>query len=273
MDNLKLPGGILLGIPFTRHPVPEWAMSIVTQSYPIGTNLTIFTTKYLEVGEARNQIADKAVELDTRYVWFVDDDTAPPNFAARKLIYELEKNGPPFDKAMVCGGIYCTKEDPPYPIVFKEEGQGAYWDWKVGDVFECNGIGTGCMMIRTELFKKLPKPWFKTVDIEPTDAKQFKHQMTDDLYFCRNVREAGYKILAHGGVIPIHWDEKTETPFMLPTGCPPLREYEAAMREGISLTDWKNKQEKESAAAQNAGLSLEDWRKNLDKEAAAFHGD
>lgn len=251
MENLKMPGGLLVAIPFTsaRKLMPEWAMGMMTQGYPIATNLTYFTTKNVEVGEAREQMAEKALELGTRFLFFVDDDVAPPVFAARKLIYELEQNGPPFGKVMVAAGIYCTKEDPPYPIVFKEQGSGASWDWKVGEVFPCFGIGTGCMMIRTEVFKHLPKPWFKTVDKDPTASNEFRHQMTDDLFFCQRVREAGFGILAHGGVIAIHWDEKTETPYMLPSGCYPLREYEAAQKEGLSLTEWKLKNDRLEAEA------------------------
>src|SRR5271163_4644470 len=101
MENLKMPGGLLVAIPFSnRNVTPEWAMSLATQGYPIATNLTYFTTRNVEVGEAREQMAEKAVELGTRYIWFIDDDTAPPVFAARKLIYELEQNGPPMGKAM-----------------------------------------------------------------------------------------------------------------------------------------------------------------------------
>jgi len=237
MENLKIPGGLLVGYTFTRSQkiLPEWHMAMVTQNWPVGTNLTYFTTLDMETGAARQSIAEKAVELGTKYVFFVDTDTAPPVFAARKLIYELEQH----DEAMACAGIYCTKEDPPYPIVFKDLGQGVSWDWLVGDVFECAGVGTGCMMIKTEVFSKLSKPWFQTVDIEPTDTHNFSNKQTDDLYFCRKVTEAGYKILAHGGVIPIHWDAETARPFMLPSGCKPLREYEASQREGITLTEYR----------------------------------
>jgi hypothetical protein len=31
--------------------------------------------------------------------------------------------------------------------------------------------------------------------------------VTDDMYFCRKVREAGFRLLAHGGVLPAHWGQ------------------------------------------------------------------
>ncbi len=109
---------------------------------------------------------------------------------------------------MVIGGIYCTKTDPPEPIVFKELGAGPFYNWKVGDVFECKGLGAGCMLIKTEVFKHISKPWFLEPDEIFVDAKDgvARNVGTDDLYFCQKVTEAGFKIMAHGGVLPVHID-------------------------------------------------------------------
>jgi hypothetical protein len=201
----KHGGGILVGIPSSRDVTIEWAMSMAAQSYPIGMPYCLYPLVGYETGEARNEIVKKALEMKTKYVWFVDDDTAAPVFAVRRLMYELEQQGPPLGKAMVCAGIYFTKEDPPCPVVFKDKSSGPWWQWKVNDVFECSGIGTGCMMVRTDLFEELPEPWFKTIDKMPTSSTVFKEQQTDDLYFCDSVIDKGYTILAHGGVLPLHW--------------------------------------------------------------------
>jgi len=252
LENINMPGGLLVGLTFMRERLlgHEWFMAMQTMNMPIATNLTYFTTMDMEIGKARNAIAEKALEMGTKYVFMIDDDTAPPNFAARKLIYELEQH----DDAMVCAGIYCSKEDPPFPIVFMDQGRGAHWDWLAGDVFPCYGIGTGCMMIKTEVFRKIEAPWFCTVDKEPVDAQNFSHKMTDDLYFCDKVRQAGYKILAHGGVNAVHWDAKTHRPYMLPTGCKPLREYEAALAEGLDIASWREKHKQvEQVEAAHAG--------------------
>jgi GT2 family glycosyltransferase len=214
---------LVIGIPFIGRPIaPEWAISLATQNYPLACNLTYITLKGMEVGEARNHIAEEAIAKHAKYLWFIDDDVAVPTLAIRKLIYELEQN----PEAMVIGGIYCSKTEPPEPVVFQGKGQGAFWQWKLGDVFECDGIGTGCMLIKTELFAKLEKPWFKTIDEACTDPAQFKNQQTDDLYFCDKVIDAGYKILAHGGVQCLHWDASTGTPYGLPIGSFPLKDKE-----------------------------------------------
>ncbi|MCC6740530.1 MAG: hypothetical protein IT452_15905 [Planctomycetia bacterium] len=59
-----------------------------------------------------------------------------------------------------------------------------------GHIVECNGVAMGCTLWRTDLFRRLPPPWFVTV------AGWFPEQggamaMTQDLYFCKKAREAG----------------------------------------------------------------------------------
>lgn len=211
---------IVVGIPFCGRPVaPEWAMAMATQSYPLATNITYATCKGMEVGAARDYIVETAQQHNAPYIWFVDDDTAPPVGAIRALKYVMEQN----PHAAIVGGVYCSKTEIPEPVVFRGKGAGSFWHWKIGDVFECDGIGTGCMLIRTEVFSKLEKPWFKTVDVACEDAKTFKIQQTDDLYFCDKVIAAGHKILAHGGVLCVHWDAQTGKPYMLPQDSYPVK--------------------------------------------------
>lgn len=224
--------GLVVGIPFNGRPVaPEWAMSLATQNYPLNTSVMFMTLKGTETGEARNRIVEDAIKIKAKYIWFIDDDTAPPSYAIRSLTYALDQQSGELGNAMVCGGIYCSKSDPAAPVVFKEEGMGTFWNWKIGEVFECGGIGTGCMLIKTELFQYLEKPYFKTVDENCDSLKEgsitFKSQLTDDLYFCRKVRDAGFKILAHGGVQCIHWDISTGRAYTLPTDSYPMKELAA----------------------------------------------
>jgi hypothetical protein len=127
---------------------------------------------------------------------------------------------------MVAGGIYCAKANPTEPVVYRQNGDGAFWKWKAGDVFECSGIGTGCMAIKTELFRRLPEPWFLSVDEEGTPDTPVV-QVTDDMYFCDKVQQAGFKILADTNVMCVHWgwnEAKNDfQAFMLPEDCYPMR--------------------------------------------------
>jgi hypothetical protein len=75
------------------------------------------------------------------------------------------------------GGIYYSKQDVPQPVVFEDNGSGAFHDWEPGSVFEVPGfIGTGCLLIKTEVFDKIEPPWFQTVN--------YPDKVTDDAFFC-----------------------------------------------------------------------------------------
>lgn len=206
---------LMLAIPFSgRYVAPEWALSLMNLRYPRGSNHGQFVTKGMKRDEARNRLVEKAIAEKAEYIFFVDDDTAPPSDAIHQLTQFLDTSPP---DVMVCGGIYTTKTDLHEPLVFQDYGSGPFWKWKLGDVFECWGIATGCMMIRTEVFKKLEKPWFRDIDsldevgsdvhVFGGESAPDQFHMTDDLYFCQKVRNAGFKIAAHGGVLPVHWDQ------------------------------------------------------------------
>ena len=204
--------GLFIGIPSSGRTVDvRWALSL--QNLGAGAPVGSFTTWQIEIGEDRAAnrefLAEKAIEAGARYFFMVDDDTVCPNTTLRYLSYEIEKD----PKIMVTGGIYTTKEYPPRPLVFKRLGDGSFWNWKAGDVFDCEGIATGCMMIKTEVFQHLPKPWFYEPDETPQNETRtvgdreisiVRSGGTDDLYFCKKVIDAGFRIVAHGGVLCAH---------------------------------------------------------------------
>jgi hypothetical protein len=178
--------------------------------------------------ENREKLVERALELDCTHLFFIDDDTIIPHYGIQKLHYALENN----PDAMICGGIYTTKTVPPEPMVYKTQGAGGYWRWKEGEVFECDGIATGAMLIKTEVFKHLERPWFKEGLEAPehqttllTSGKEVpivRDYYTDDMYFCYKVRQAGHKILAHGGVLPVHLGQDG-TVYSLPADSYPMR--------------------------------------------------
>jgi hypothetical protein len=204
--------GLFVGIASSGRPVDlRWSMSLVglVTNIPVGMHTIWMMQQGPDRAGNRQLLAEKAIEAGARYLFFLDDDTVCPNTTFKYLIYEMEKD----PSIMVAGGIYCTKEDHPHPLVFKAIGDGAFWNWKAGDVFDCAGLGTGSMMIKTEVFKNLEKPWFFEPHETPTNESvkiggsviPIGHRSgTDDLFFCKKVTEAGCRIIAHGGILPMH---------------------------------------------------------------------
>jgi hypothetical protein len=208
--------GVVVAVPSSGRPVPiEWAMAIATLAYPVGQNHAWQISKADPASRVmtrdiqRETLVERALALGAEYLMFFDDDTVPPSHAIQSLWYVLSQN----PKAAIAAGIYCTKSDFPEPIVYMNLGDGAFWNWTLGDIFKCQGIGTGCMMVRLSALKDIPKPWFKDAlgNVAPHKAMcgdieldVVSETMSDDLYFCRKVTAAGYEIIAHGGVLPLH---------------------------------------------------------------------
>src|SRR5580658_3434195 len=230
--------GIAIGLPLGGRPTsPLWGLALATQSYPLNTSIQYVAVQKVEVGEARNQIVEWAIQNNATYVFFVDDDVILPPFAGQRLGRALDftsKELYPDETTMVSCGIYFSKEELTTPVIFKKNGQGAAWDWKLGDIFEVESAGTGCMMIRTEVFKHLEKPYFKTVEeyVDKDGQVAGCRMMTDDIYFCEKVNKAGFKILAHGGVLCGHYDVKKDKIYSIPEDSYPVKAAkEAELKE------------------------------------------
>lgn len=211
--------GVMVAIPSSGRNVPiGWALAMASLSYPVGMNHALFCNvanpenKEMTRDKQRESLAERAIALGAEFIMWIDDDTIPPAHAVQSLWYVLSQN----PNAAICGGIYCSKEANPSPLVFKELGAGPFWHWTLGDIFPVAGVATGCMLVRTSVFKTLPKPWFKDFSVAEPGRTELVGEIelpiagdqgTDDLYFCRKVGEAGHVILAHGGVLPVHVGE------------------------------------------------------------------
>lgn len=216
---MSIPMGVVVVVASSGRPVPiEWAMGIATLSYPVGMHHAWLINKKSPANPSftraaqRETLAERALALGAEFMMCLDDDTVPPAHAIQSLWYVLSQN----PKAAIAAGIYCTKEDNPSPIVFKELGAGPFWHWTLGDIFPCKGLGLGCMLIRLSMLKDLPKPWFEDKSTSEPGRKELVGTVemniagdsgTDDLHLCRLMTEAGHTILAHGGVLPLHVGE------------------------------------------------------------------
>jgi len=140
---------------------------------------------------ARNRLVEKALQREADYIWFIDSDCIIPKGAFEKL---LKLN------AEIASGVYFVKVRPYVPVMRKEiEGRLYFMELiDFNRVYEVDGIGMGCCLIKADVFKKLPKPWFKF------DWTEDGRELSEDLYFCRLARKHGFKILVDTSVIVGH---------------------------------------------------------------------
>ena len=123
----------------------------------------------------REKIVRGALERGSEWVWFVDDDHTFGNMA----LHDLLKHDVP-----VVGALYLQRKTPFLPIAMGERDENGMW-WPLDlekcsehGLIEVDGIGTGGLLVRTEVFHELGEPWF-----------QYTAEMSEDLFFCSRVRE------------------------------------------------------------------------------------
>lgn len=214
--------GLMIGVPTLGRPVPlDWALAFKSMSPPINYNSSFYLVKGKEVADARNEIAAAALKASSKYLFFLGDDVVCPPHTLRQLIFRMENN----PNLGIVGGVYCCKCDPSFPLVFRGNGNGSYWDWKIGEYFEVTGMGMDCTLIRTEIFNKISQPWFKTVDTDKyIDNENSAESWTEDLYFCNKVaEETDYKVFIDSAVICNHWDVYADRAYCLPPDSLPMR--------------------------------------------------
>lgn len=183
---------------------PEWSQALRTMEIPF-KNYEFLVTKNMLVDEARNYLISVA---KGDYIFFLDSDVICPNNIITKLLEH--------DKDIVTG-LYFQKGKF-YPNIFKESDAPGRYDVKAfyepNKLIEVASSGLGCCLIKKDVFKKIgsqepgkEEPWFKF-----TTGYGKEQRESEDHYFFRKAREAGYKIYCDTSMTCGHmrWDMITE---------------------------------------------------------------
>jgi len=218
---------MLFGMPMTGRPIPPAVMfAFHSMCLPMNFNYSMSQIIGKPIDEARNIFAETAIANDCKYIFTWDEDVACPPQTIPELVYKMEHT----PDAAVIGGVYCLKRDPAEPLVFRGNGNGSYWDWKAGEFFEVSGIGMGCTLIRTEVFKDLKKPWFKTEFnySRMLDGNGGLESWTEDLWFCERINQTGkWKVYCDASLLCSHYDMTTCKAYSLPPDSKPVQHLQA----------------------------------------------
>lgn len=128
----------------------------------------------------REKLAKEALRMKADYALWLDSDMLFPSTTAMRLMGH--------NKDIVCGN-YMKRSYPLKTVAYEERGD---WDSWVPlesqeELQEVEGIGMGCMMIKTEILKKIEAPFF---EFEYYDGDWHG----EDFYFQNKLRDVGYKI-------------------------------------------------------------------------------
>ena len=211
-----------------QHITVEWQRHRNALGFPTNINFYEICADGMEVGDARNHAANKALEVNAEFLLFIDSDVLIQYDALKKLLMRA-RHYPDHD---IFSGIYCTKNATlAEPLIYKRNGEGPYWNWAIGDlVFDIASVGMGCALIRTSLFEKLEfdedtKPWFYTPNEQKSTPEGFEtNRGTEDIFFCNRAREeVDAKIMVDTSVLCGHQDLESGTVFGLPRDSQPVQ--------------------------------------------------
>jgi hypothetical protein len=116
-----------------------------------GRNEKTDANKSAIVGASANGVPQVGGFLhgDADYVFFMDDDTVPPDGAIMQLV-DLGRE--------VAGGLYFLAKPPHNPIAYYRQEDGLYaalWRYVPGALQEVDSIGMGCTLVHRSVYEKL----------------------------------------------------------------------------------------------------------------------
>ena len=181
---------VFVAVP-TYGPMEPRAVSTLTNMFTrIGMDMreglydaSCWILSRVQIANSRSILAEKAVEQKCSHILFIDDDmTVPPDLLSRLLAW---------NKPLV--SALCFKRLPPYdPVCFNRlQKPGTYIFEPIKDfrkvapkdgLLACDAVGFGTVLIQTEVFGKILKPWFWYGD-----------GYGEDIFFCDKAKEAGYQ--------------------------------------------------------------------------------
>lgn len=150
------------------------------------------------IAENRNYIAVQALNNKSDYLLMIDDDmTFEPNVLEKLIANDKE----------ICGVAYHPRCEMGHIIKYLDETHCINLenntDPKYKDVFECHATGTGIILIKCEIFYKIPRPWFMFEYYETGQCK-----LGEDWYFCEKAKQYGIKTYADPTLKVGHLGEK-----------------------------------------------------------------
>lgn len=160
-----------------------------------------------DIAEKRELQVNAGMDNGCTEIFLLDGDMVYPPESLNDM-YGLLKNGA--DMA----GVVCYRGYPPYnPLIWhptEERQLRPFEDYQFGDIVEAGSTGAACLLIKREVFEKLPRPWFRIQQEETKEWDVAKDKLGrlrrkgksittvlrrgEDTYFTRNATKAGFKL-------------------------------------------------------------------------------
>lgn len=171
---------ITLGIPCNRVFKPQTMQSLLDMVAKSEHDLHfVCAIEGYTIAENRTVIAVQAIENKSDYLLFVDDDMVFPPHTLDRLLSK--------EKDIIGVAYHSRKLSPEYNVIL-ENGE-ILREKPAEQLFKCQHVGTGTMLIKVEVFKSIIRPWFQFKENSDGCTVQ-----GEDAYLCEVARKAGYTI-------------------------------------------------------------------------------
>lgn len=190
--------------------VESW-MSLMT---PMNNAFIRIFAQGFEVGDAYSEALEAILAHPQirkfKYLLTLEEDNMPPPDGLLKLLENIcDCDKPCLNHFVQVAGLYFTKGEMGQPMIYGDPKTIMNFQPQVpvpDKIQESNGTGMGFTLFHLGLFKdkRIPKPWFKTVqEYDPQTGVQIG---TQDLYFMGNIRKLGYRVASDNRVKVGHLD-------------------------------------------------------------------
>jgi len=171
----------------TRDMVHSYFSFCLAEMIKLNTEQQIRTHLFFDTStillNQRNNLVKRAKETDSEYVLWLDSDMMFPSTTTLRLLSH-EKD------VVACN--YMKRSKPLKTVAYTSVTD---WDsWlpltKTGTLEKVEGVGMGCMLMKTDIFSKLETPYFVFPYNEQTDDWH-----GEDFELCKKIKKLGIDIL------------------------------------------------------------------------------
>ncbi len=179
MTEENLPK-ILIGVPNLDSIKTDTVASLFSGTFNLNAVARLHIQNSSLVHDARNKIVAEALASGQDYVMFIDSDISFPSHAIQKLI-DANKD--------IIGGLYYRKQPPHLPTIAMKNGDNLTipQNFPKKEPFKVFGVGTGFLLIKTSVFKKLTPPYFYFGNLHGKP-------IGEDMYFCHKAYQAKFEV-------------------------------------------------------------------------------
>jgi len=187
---------ILPALPYADEVVPHF-LEIAR------TGVNFLYHPFGSIDSTRNRVAEALLASDYTHVLMLDGDQKhPPDIVQRMAGWVIHK-----PERLVVGGLYFNRRPPYLPLAWVKQDDGFFYQvhkWEKGLIEDVDLLAAGCLLINREVFEQIERPWFFNDYTGVEEQKELFNYPTEDIGFCKKVREAGIQICLDTTIESLH---------------------------------------------------------------------